>query len=281
MVDLMEILEWEIPYLEISVLSFLIAIVITLVAWVVLIVAVLPFAKKAMEKAKLPPLLSGLIVRVLRVFLMILVLMVFLSSVGIDVGSIVLALAAVIGLVLAFGMSDSMNNFFAGVWIAMIRPFRKDDVVDVAGHTGKVSSVGIMVTELLTPDNVYIAIPNKKVWGEAVVNYTRMPIRRVNTDVGIAYGSNVQQAYDMAMSMMKEHPKVLADPAPSIYMTELADSSVNIQLRPWAKTEDYWDVLHDLRISLHEELPKAGIEIPFPQLDVHMIPTGPAPMGGV
>jgi small-conductance mechanosensitive channel len=178
-------------------------------------------------------------------------------------------------------MSDSMNNFFSGTWIAMIQPFKKGDVVEVAGHIGKVNAVGIMVTELLSPDNIYIAIPNRKVWGEAVVNYTRMPKRRVNTDVGIGYGSDVPKAYELAMKLMKEHPKVVENPAPSIFMTELADSSVNIQLRPWAKTEDYWDVLHDLRIALHEQLPLAGIEIPYPQVDVHMISESSAPAPGM
>ncbi len=281
MVDIWDILGYKIPYIDITIQSLLIAIVITIIAWIVLIGLVMPFVRKAFERMKLPPLLSGLIVRVIRVLLVIVILLVFLSTIGIDVSSLVLTLGAVIGLVLAFGMSDSMNNFFAGVWIAIIRPFRKDDVVEVSGHTGKVNAVGIMVTELLTPDNIYIAIPNRQVWGEAVKNYTRMPIRRVNTDVGIAYGSDVTKAYELSMRLMKEHEKVLEEPAPSIYMTELADSSVNLQLRPWSKTEDYWDVLHDLRIALHEELPKAGIEIPFPQLDVHMVPVGGAPVPGM
>lgn len=270
MVDIQELLDWEIPYIEISVLSFLVAIVITVIAWIVIIGVVLPLIKKMLEKAKLPPLLSGLFIRVIRVLLMIVVLMIFLSSIGIDVGSLVLALSAIIGLAFAFGMADSMNNFFSGTWIAMIRPFRMGEVVTVAGHTGKIMAVGIMVTEMLTPDNVYITIPNKLVWGEAVTNYSRMPKRRVNTDVGIAYGSDVQKAYDVAMKIMREHPKVVEEPAPTIYMTELADSSVNLQLRPWAKNEDYWDVLHDMRRSLHDEMPKEGVEIPFPQLDVHM-----------
>jgi small-conductance mechanosensitive channel len=171
-------------------------------------------------------------------------------------------------------MSDTTNNFFAGVWIAMIRPFRMAEVVEVAGHTGKITGVGIMVTEMLQPDNVLITIPNRNVWGSSVVNYSRMPKRRVNTDVGIGYGSDVPKAYEVGMSIMKEHPKVLEDPAPSIYMTALADSSVNLQLRPWAMNADYWDVLHDMRKALHDQLPAAGIEIPFPQMDVHIISPG-------
>jgi small-conductance mechanosensitive channel len=277
MVDLNTVLDWEIPFIESSVLDFLIAIVVTIIVWIVLFSIVLRVIRRMLEKSPIPPLLTELMLRIVRILLMIVLLLVFLSMIGFDVSSIVLALSAILGLVLAFGMSDSTNNFFAGVWIATIRPFHKDDVVEVSGHTGKVIAVGIMATELRTPDNVQIVIPNRNVWGAAIVNYTRMPIRRVNTDVGIAYGSDVPKAYDLAMKLMKEHPKVLDDPEPSIFMTALADSSVNLQLRPWSKTEDYWDVLHDLRRSLHDELPKAGVEIPFPQMDVHIVPAGESP----
>ena len=274
MVDIEKILDWEIPFLETTVLDFAIAIVVTLVVAIVLFAVVLRIIRKMLDKSPIPPLLTELLTRVFRIVLMLVLLLVFLSMIGFDVSSIVLALSAIIGLILAFGMSDTTNNFFAGVWVATLRPFRMEDVVEVSGHTGKVIAVGIMATELRTPDNIQITIPNRNVWGEPIVNYTRLPKRRVNTDVGIAYGSDVKKAYDIAMKMMQEHPKVLDEPAPSIYMTALADSSVNLQLRPWAKTEDYWDVLHDLRISLHDELPKAGIEIPFPQLDVHVVSSG-------
>lgn len=274
MVSIQDVMDWEIPLLNSTVLDFLIAVVVTIIVWVILFAIVLRIIRRMLEKSPIPALLTELLVRVIRILLWMVLLLVFLSLIGFDISAIVLALSAIIGLVLAFGMSDSTNNFFAGVWIATIRPFHKDDVVEVTGHTGKVIAVGIMATELRTPDNVQIVIPNRNVWGAPIVNYTRLPKRRVNTDVGIAYGSDVAKAYDIGMKIMKEHPKVLEDPAPSIFMTALADSSVNLQLRPWAKTEDYWDVLHDMRRSLHEELPKAGVEIPFPQLDVHMISSG-------
>lgn len=277
MVTIEKILETDIPFVNTTVLDFLIAIVVTIIVAIVLLVVVMRVIKGMLDKSPIPPLLTELMSRVIRILLMMVLLLVFLSMVGFDVSSIVLALSAIIGLILAFGMSDSTNNFFAGVWIATIRPFRMDDVVEVSGHTGKVIAVGIMATELRTPDNVQVTIPNRNVWGEAIVNYTRLPKRRVNTDVGIAYGSDVSKAYEIAMKMMQEHPKVLDDPAPSIFMTALADSSLNLQLRPWTKTDDYWDVLHDLRRSLHDELPKAGVEIPFPQMDVHMITSGGTP----
>jgi small-conductance mechanosensitive channel len=263
---------YELPGLGITVGTLIIAIIITIIAYYVLLRVMVPQVRRNLTQANVPPLVVDLFARVLRMLSILAVLLIFLALIGYDVGSLVLALSAIIGLVLAFGLSDSMNNFFAGVWVAMLRPFDKDDVVEVAGKTGKVWAVGIMSTELRSPDNKTIIIPNRAVWGEAVVNYTRQPIRRVDTDVGIAYGSDVAAAYELSMKLMKKHEKVLEDPEPAIFMTELADSSLNIQLRPWAKTEDYWDVLHDLRRSLHDEMPKVGIEIPFPQLDVHMVP---------
>ena len=200
----------EIPGLNITVGTLIIAIMVTIIAYLILMKFVLRSASKGMAKSGMPPLVVGLFARVLRMLFMFVILLVFLAMIGKDIGSYVLALSAIMGLILAFGLSDSMNNFFAGVWIAMLRPFDKDDVVDVAGKVGKVWAVGIMATEMRTPDNKVIIIPNRSVWGGAVVNYTRLPIRRVDTDVGIAYGSDVAKAYDLAMKMMKEHPQVLA-----------------------------------------------------------------------
>ena len=276
-----DIWDVEIPGLNITVGTLIIAIIVTIIAYVILVKFVLRSAKRGMAKSGVPELVVGLFARVLRILFILIVLLVFLAMIGYDIGSFVLALSAIIGLVLAFGMSDSMNNFFAGVWIAMLRPFDKDDVVDVAGKFGKVWSVGIMSTELRSPDNKVIIIPNRNVWGEPVENFTRLPIRRVDTDVGIAYGSDVAKAYDLAMKLMKDHPKVLDDPEATIFMTALADSSLNLQLRPWSKTEDYWDVLHDLRRSLHDELPMGGVEIPFPLMDVHVISAGGSPPPGM
>jgi small conductance mechanosensitive channel len=265
---------WElnIPGINITVGAIIIAIVVTLITYVVLMRVALKSSKRRMTKSGVPPLVVELFGRVLRILFMIIVLLVFMAMIGYDIGSFVLALSAIIGLVMAFGMSDSMNNFFAGVWIAMLRPFDKDDVVEVAGKTGKVHAVGIMATEMRSADNKVIIIPNRSVWGEAVTNYTRLPIRRVDVDVGIAYGASVSTSLETAMKVMKDHELVLADPEPSVFMTELADSSVNLQLRPWAKTEDYWAVAMDVRRGILEGLPKAGVEIPFPQLDVHMLP---------
>ncbi|MCK5253920.1 MAG: mechanosensitive ion channel, partial [Thermoplasmata archaeon] len=155
----------EIPGLNITVGTLIIAIIVTIIAYVILLKFVLRSARRGMAKSGVPELVVGLFARVLRILFILIVLLVFLAMIGYDIGSFVLAMSAVIGLVLAFGLSDSMNNFFAGVWIAMLRPFDKDDVVDVAGKFGKVWAVGIMSTELRTPDNKVVIIPNRSVWG--------------------------------------------------------------------------------------------------------------------
>lgn len=198
------------------------------------------------------------------------VILLAVRALGIEVGSVVIGLSAVIGLILGFGMQDTLTNLAAGVWIAALRPIDMGEVVEVAGKVGKVNAVGIMSTELLTPDNVLITIPNKLVWGNVITNYTRMPTRRVDVNVGVAYGTDLDKAIKIAMDLMQNHPKVLKDPAPTVVITELADSSINLQLRAWAKTEDYWTVKGDLTKGIYEAYMKEGIEIPFPQMDVHI-----------
>jgi len=183
---------------------------------------------------------------------------------------VVLGLSAVLGLILGFGMQDTLTNLFSGVWLAALRPIDKDEVVTTNGMTGAVNAIGMMATEILTWDNKFITIPNKLVWGSAIENYTRMPTRRVDVGVGIGYASNLEKAFKVAMDLMRNHSLVLEDPESAVVATELADSSVNLQLRAWTKTADYWTVKGDLTTGILEAFRREGIEIPFPQLDVHL-----------
>ena len=206
----------------------------------------------------------------LAVGLYLIVIIVALGVVGISVSPIILGLSAVIGLILGFGLQDTITNLASGVWIAALRPIDIGEVVEVAGKTGKVSGIGLMSTELLTPDNKLITIPNKLVWGSIIANYTRMPTRRVDVDVGVAYGTDLDRAIKLAMELMKSHPKVLDEPESSVVIMALADSSINLQLRVWAETQYYGTVKGDLTRGIYELYTREGIEIPFPQLDVHL-----------
>ena len=262
-------LEDTIPYTDITLMQLIIAIVIVIVGWIVIRVA-RGVLKRSLSKTRLPPLVTEFLIRLLGVFLWVVIILFAVGALGFDTSAVVLGLSAILGLIIAFGMQDSFNNFFAGVWIAMIRPLDKDEVVEVVGYTGKVKAVGIMSTELITPDNKFITIPNRSVWGAPILNFTRMPIRRVDVGVGISYGGDVNKAIEVAMRYIKSHPLVLQDPAPAVVVTELGDSSVNLALRAWTKTEDYWTVMGDLTKGIFEEYTREGIEIPFPQMDVHL-----------
>jgi len=257
------------PYVGVTPLQMATAVAILVIGWVVTKILVGTF-KRGLKKTKLPELVVEFLSRFLSALLYVAVILLAVSALGIGVGSVVLSISAVIGLILGFGMQDTLTNLAAGVWITALRPFDKGDVVTVAGQTGKVNAVGIMSTELLTPDNTLITIPNKLVWGSVITNYTRMPTRRVSVDVGVAYGTDLDRAIKIAMDIMKGHPKVLNDPEPSVVITALADSSINLQLRAWTKTEDYWAVKGDLTRAIYEAYRKEGIEIPFPQMDVHI-----------
>ena len=257
------------PYVGVTPLQIATAIAIIVVGWIVTKIVVGAF-KKGLKKTKLPELVVEFLGRFLSALLYVAVILLAVSALGIGVGSVVLGLSAVIGLILGFGMQDTLTNLAAGVWIAALRPIDVGEVVEVAGKVGKVNAVGIMSTELLTPDNTFVTVPNKLVWGSVITNYTRMPTRRVDVDVGVAYGTDLDKAIKIAMDIMKSHPKVLSDPEPSVVITALADSSINLQLRAWAKTEDYWAVKGDLTRAIYEVYTMEGIEIPFPQMDVHI-----------
>jgi small-conductance mechanosensitive channel len=262
-------LESTLPYTSITVMQLVTAAIVLVVGFVVARIIIALF-KRSMRKTKLSDVLIEFLARFMSALLYVLVILLVLAALGVTISSILVSLSAMVGLILGFGMSDTVNNIASGTWIAALGPIDIGEVVNINGKTGKVNAVGIMATELLTPDNVLITIPNAQVWGTSIENYTRMPLRRADVAVGIAYGSSVEKAVQVAMDIMKAHPLVLDDPEPAVMITELADSSVNLALRPWAKTEDYWAVKGAVSKAVLEELPKAGIEIPFPQLDVHM-----------
>ncbi len=259
----------QIPYVGITYFQLVSALVILAVGYIVSKALVALF-KRSARKTRLPPLVVEFLGRFLAILLYTTVLILGLGAVGISVSPLILGLSAVIGLILGFGLQDTLTNLAAGVWIAALRPIDLGEVVEVAGKTGSVIGIGLMSTELKTPDNKLITIPNKLVWGSIIVNYTRMPTRRVDVDIGVAYGTDLDRAIKLAMDLMENHPLVLNEPEPTVVITALADSSINLQLRAWAKTEDYWTVKGDLTRGIYELYTKEGIEIPFPQLDVHL-----------
>jgi len=263
------IIEQVIPYTDITV-SRLIFAIIVLIAGFISVKFLVYIFRKGIQKTKLPDLTTQFLAHFLSILLYVIVILAFLKSLSFDVDSFVVGLSAIIGLVLGLGMQDTLTNTTAGVWVAAIRPIDIGEMVIVNGQSGKVRSVGIMSTELLTPDNQLITIPNKLVWGSSIVNMTRMPTRRASVDVGISYSSDIEKAIKISLDLMKGHPLVLPEPEAEVVTTELANSSVNLQLRAWTKTGDLWDVKNDLTAEVFEAYRREGIEIPFPQMDIHV-----------
>jgi small conductance mechanosensitive channel len=192
-----------------------------------------------------------------------------LSMIGIDIGPFVAALG-VGGFVLGFALQETLGNFAAGILILMYRPFEIGHVVSAAGVTGKVEDISLVSTTFKTPDNQTIVVPNGSVWGGVITNITGQKERRVDLVFGIGYDDDIAKAEAVLGELVKAHPQVLSDPEPMIKVNELADSSVNFVVRPWAKTEDYWDVKFDLTRQVKERFDAEGISIPFPQRDVHL-----------
>ena len=199
-------------------------------------------------------------------------LLIALSLFGVNITP----LFAVVGgasFILAFAMQETLGNLASGMMIMINKPFDVGDLVDTNGVLGEVEAVSIVSTTVRTMDNQVVILPNSSVWGSIITNVTVSPIRRVDMVFGIGYADDIDTAMGVLQELVASHPKVLEEPAPNIRVHELADSSVNFICRPWAKTENYWEVYWDLTRQVKEGFDAAGVSIPFPQRDVHLYKT--------
>ncbi len=196
-------------------------------------------------------------------------IIVALSMLEVNIGPFVAAIGAA-GFVIGFALQGTLSNFAAGIMILVYRPYDIGEVVTVAGTTGKVDAMSLVSTTLRLPDNQAVVVPNNSIWGDVITNITGAPTRRVDMVFGCGYDDDLQKTQDLLMEIVTAHPKVHADPAPVVKVHELADSSVNFVVRPWANTGDYWDIYWDVTREVKDRFDKAGISIPYPQQDVHM-----------
>jgi small-conductance mechanosensitive channel len=263
------IMKQVIPYTEITVSKLIFALIV-LVMGFILSKYITHVFRRGLQKTRIPDLTVQFLTHFLSILLYVIIILIFLKSLNFDVDSYILGVSAAIGIVLGLGLQDTFTNLTAGVCVAALRPIDMGETVTVNGQTGKVKSVGIMSTELLTLDNQLITVPNKLVWGSSIVNMTRMPTRRVSVDIGISYSSSLEKATGIALNLMKTHPLVLKEPEPAVVTTELANSSINLQLRAWAKTEEMGTVKNNLVTGIFDAYTKEGIEIPFPQMDINI-----------
>lgn len=224
---------------------------------------------RVFEKRNLEPSLRSFLISLLTGMIKVMVTITALYQLGIEMTSFVALLGAA-GLAIGMAFSGTLSNFAGGVIILLFKPYRVGDFIQTQGETGIVKEIQIFNTILNTVDNKRIILPNGPVANGNITNFTMEKIRRVDFSFGIAYGDNFKEARDTIMEFIREDKRIHNDPEPLIVLGSLGDSSVNITVRVWANTEEYWNVFFAMNERVYNEFPARGLNIPFPQMDVHI-----------
>ncbi|MBT6320499.1 MAG: mechanosensitive ion channel [Porticoccaceae bacterium] len=235
--------------------------------WVVKRIA--SIVQRILAKNNVDPAIEHFVSSLVSWTLLFFVVIASLGQLGIQTASFVAILGAA-GLAVGLALQGSLANFAAGVLILIFRPFKVGDFIEVAGVSGVVQKIQIFTTELHSPDNKKIIVPNGGVISGNITNYSANETRRVDMVFGIGYSDDIDAAKAVLQSVVASEPRVLRVPAPTIAVVELADSSVNLVCRPWVNTADYWDVYFNITEAAKKALDAQGISIPFPQRDIHI-----------
>jgi len=225
--------------------------------------------RKGMRKSGMDEALIKFLGGLVYAVLLVAVILAAVDTLGVKVTSL-LAIVGAAGLAVGLALKDSLANFAAGVMIMIFRPFKIGDFVTTGGVAGVVDEIGLFCVLMHTPDNQRIIIPNSAVFGNTITNTSALPTRRIDLVMGISYDDNIGTAKKIIEDIIAADERILDDPAPVIAVSELADSSVNLVVRPWVKSEDYWPTRFDLLETMKVKLEEGGISIPFPQRDVHI-----------
>jgi len=226
--------------------------------------------KKMLERSKTDPSIVSFVGSLTYILILVGAVIAMLAKFGIETTSFVAILGAA-GLAIGFALQGSLANFASGVLLLVLRPFKVGDFIVGAGVAGAVKNIQLFTTELATPDNIKVMVPNSKLFGDVIKNVSAYDTRRIDLVIGIGYSSDMQKAYDIMMDLIAKDSRILSDPPCQIAVSELGDSSVNFVVRPWVKKEDYWAVKFDLTRKIKETFDENTIEIPFPQQTVHVI----------
>lgn len=236
-------------------------------SWVIKII--LKGLRKTMEKRDYDPSLKKFLLNLLTWTLKVVLIVVVLGTVGVETTSFAAILAAA-GLAIGLALQGSLANFAGGVLLMIFKPIKIGDLIEAQGELGVVKEIEIFTTKLLTPTNKEVIIPNGALSNGNIVNYSTEGKLRVDLTFGVGYDSDIKHTKEVLMKVLTSNPKVLQDPAPSVNVSELADSSINFAVRPWCAVEHYWDVYFGTQENAKEALDAAGIEIPYPhQVEIH------------
>ncbi len=222
-----------------------------------------------MEKRGMDKLLATFMGSIAHILISAFVLIAALGELGIQTTSLIAIIGAA-GLAIGLALQGSLANFAAGVMIIAFRPFKVGDFIEAGGAVGVVEGIQIFSTQMRSGDNKSIIVPNAKITGGTITNYSTKDTRRVDLVFGIGYDDDIKKAKKVLEDLLAKDERILKDPAPVVAVSELADSSVNFVVRPWVNSADYWAVYWDLTETVKLTFDKEGISIPFPQRDVHM-----------
>ncbi|CCQ10328.1 Potassium efflux system KefA protein / Small-conductance mechanosensitive channel [Pseudoalteromonas luteoviolacea B = ATCC 29581] len=225
--------------------------------------------EKAFEKKGVDKAVGSFVANIIYAIVFAASVLMALSQVGIETTSFIAILGAA-GLAVGLALQGSLSNFASGVLIIILRPFKSGDYIEAGGKAGSVQKIEIFSTELRTPDNKVIIMPNSAIMSGAIVNFSRETTRRIDLVIGVSYDSDIKKAKEVLQSVLDNESRVLKDPAYTVAVLELADSSVNFVVRPWVNTSEYWPTYFSIVENIKLELDANGITIPFPQMDVHL-----------
>lgn len=231
------------------------------------------FVRRLLLRRKADPSISSFVLSGVEITLYFLLIIVVVGILGIETSSFI-ALFASAGVAIGMALSGTLQNFAGGVLILWLRPYGVGDYIEAQGYAGTVKEILLFNTVITTPDNKTIIIPNGPLFTGSINNYSRQPIRRVDWTVGVAYGTDFAHARDVIAAIIDSRTEIIKDnpdAKPAIYLSELADSSVNISVRAWVNSADYWGTFFAVNELIYKTLPEQGIEFPFPQMDVHMV----------
>ncbi|EOD55114.1 mechanosensitive ion channel domain-containing protein [Aeromonas molluscorum] len=225
--------------------------------------------EKVMKARNLDATITHFVGSVLKYGLLVFVVLAALGRVGVQTTSFIAIIGAA-GLAIGLALQGSLSNFAAGFLLIIFRPIKSGEFIEVAGTSGVVQSVQLFTTTLTSADNKMVVVPNSAILNGNIINYSRMDTRRVDMTFGIGYGSDLRKAKLVLERLVNEEPRILKEPAVTIAVAALLDSSVSIVVRPWVKTGDYWGVWFDFHERVKLAFDAEGIEIPFPQMALHM-----------
>lgn len=247
----------------------LIVALVVLIGGIKLIKALTKWLRKSPKMEKVEPSLHSFLISFSKILLYILLIITVAMILGIPATSFITILASC-GVAIGLALQGSLSNFAGGIMILLFKPFKVGDFIEANGESGTVEEITVVYTVLLTPDNKRVTIPNGTLTNSVIENYSAEKTRRVDLKFSTAYSADIDTVKSVLTKVAESHPLALKDPAPMVRLSEHSDSALTYTVRVWCKNEDYWDVYFDITEKVKKAFDENGIEIPYPQLDVHM-----------